>query len=152
MNVHSFALTAGLATQILAVQGLPASVPFGIAVTPAPRAQLRDAVGNNVPQSGVAVTAEVPGATLSGATVNTDKIPTQPVEMQGFNPNQIAQLAAQNSNPNIITTVPNALFYKPPVGSDFGLFPPIYLLILGLFIVSTLVLVAYFQRRKDTVR
>lgn len=87
-----------------------------------------------------------------GATVGIDHIPTQPVEMRGFTAAQVAQLAFQNTNPNILTTVPDALYYRPPVGEDFNLFPPFYLFILCIFIVITLALVAFFLRRKDHVR
>ena len=88
-----------------------------------------------------------------GATVNTDKIPTQPVELQGFRPEQIAQLAAQNTNPNIVNTG-GRLYYQAPVGNDFGAvgYTFVYLLVLALFIVVSLTLVAYFLRRKDRVR
>jgi ABC transport system ATP-binding/permease protein len=87
-----------------------------------------------------------------GSTLRIDDVPTQPVELQGFTQQQIAALSAQgNNNPNIITRG-GQIFYQPPVGADFNLIPPIYLFILGFFVVISLALVAVFLRRKDIVR
>ncbi len=86
-----------------------------------------------------------------GSILGIDRIPTQPVELQGFPPEQIAQLIRQNTNPNIIVT-DGTLFYRARVGQDFNLPFPVYLSILGFFIVICLALVAVFQRRKDIVR
>ena len=45
-----------------------------------------------------------------------------------------------------------ALFYKPPIAPDFEFTPFVYLGILSVFIILSLCLVAFFQRRKDIVR
>lgn len=85
-----------------------------------------------------------------GSTVGIDNVPAKPVELAGFSPEQIQQLA-NSSNPNIIERAGD-LFYKPPILPDFEFAPFVYLAILCIFIVLTLCLVAFFQRRKDIVR
>ena len=86
-----------------------------------------------------------------GSTLRIDDVPIQPVELQGFTAQQIAQLTQQSNNPNILNRG-GALFYQAQVGADFNFIPPVYLFILGFFIVTSLALVAIFQRRKDIVR
>jgi hypothetical protein len=86
-----------------------------------------------------------------GSTLGVDDVPTQPVELQGFRPDQITQLIQSNTNPNILARGGD-LFYKPPVGADFNFIPPVYLFVLGIFIIISLILVAVFLRRKDIVR
>ncbi len=86
-----------------------------------------------------------------GSTLRIDDVPTQPVRLDGFDQNQIAQLTQQNTNPNI-TNRGGELFYTAQVGRDFNLIPPVYLFILALFIIVSLLLVAVFLRRKDIVR
>ena len=85
-----------------------------------------------------------------GSTVGIDNIPAKPVELAGFSPEQIQQLA-NSSNPNMIERA-GGLFYKPPILPDCEFAPCVYLAILCIFIVLTLCLVAFFQRRKDIVR
>jgi uncharacterized protein YjdB len=65
---------AGAATQLVITTQPPATATSGQALSTAPVVQLRDISGNNVPQSGVQVTAAVtPGAgiTLGGGTATT---------------------------------------------------------------------------------
>jgi hypothetical protein len=68
----SFGLAAGAGTQLAVVQGLPANVQVGAIIAPSPRVQVRDADGNNAPESGVVITASVVGANVTGGTVATD--------------------------------------------------------------------------------
>jgi ABC-type multidrug transport system ATPase subunit/pSer/pThr/pTyr-binding forkhead associated (FHA) protein len=86
-----------------------------------------------------------------GSTLRIDDVPVQPVRLDGFEPQQIAQLTQQNTNPNIVNR-DGVLYYIASVGRDFNFIPPVYLFILGFFIVVSLALVAVFLRRKDTVR
>jgi len=86
-----------------------------------------------------------------GSTLRIDDVPTQPVELQGFTAQQIAQLTQQSTNPNILNRG-GALFYQAQVGADFNFIPPVYLFILGIFIITSFAMAAIFQRRKDIVR
>lgn len=86
-----------------------------------------------------------------GSTLRIDDVPVQPVRLDGFEAAQIAQLTQQNTNPNIVNR-DGVLYYIAEVGNDFNFIPPVYLFILGFFIIVSLVLVAVFLRRKDTVR
>ncbi len=79
-------------------------------------------------------------------------MPLQPVELQGFTPLQIAQLTQQGQNPNLINNGAGDLYYRAAVGADFSFIPPLYLFVLGCFILASLVLVALFLRRKDVTR
>lgn len=87
-----------------------------------------------------------------GSTLRLDEVPLQPVQLQGFTPLQIAQLTQQRQNPNLITDGDGNLYYRAPVGADFSFIPPVYLFVLGCFIVVSLILVAIFLRRKDVTR
>jgi ABC transport system ATP-binding/permease protein len=84
-----------------------------------------------------------------GSTVGIDNVPAKPVELAGFGPEQAAQLAAGNRN---LLPQDDGLYYRPPIAPDFEFAPFVYLAILCVFIILTLCLVAYFQRRKDIVR
>jgi ABC-type multidrug transport system ATPase subunit/pSer/pThr/pTyr-binding forkhead associated (FHA) protein len=84
-----------------------------------------------------------------GSTVGIDNVPPKPVELAGFSPEQVQQMAA--TNPNMVSR-DGELFYLPPIAPDFQYRPYVYLAILCIFIILTLCLVAYFQRRKDIVR
>jgi ABC-type multidrug transport system ATPase subunit/pSer/pThr/pTyr-binding forkhead associated (FHA) protein len=86
-----------------------------------------------------------------GSTVGIDNVPAKPVELAGFSPEQIQQLTATGANPNLIQR-DGLLFYKPPIAPDFEFTPLVYLAILCIFIILSLCLVAFFQRRKDIVR
>lgn len=83
-----------------------------------------------------------------GSTLHIDAVPLQPVELQGFTSAQIAQLTEQGANPNLIARGGD-LFYRAPTSADFGFIAPVYLFVLGCFIVVSLALVALFLRRKD---
>lgn len=85
-----------------------------------------------------------------GATVNIDNVPAKPVELAGFSPEQIQQLAA-GGNPNLISR-DGGLFYNAPISPEFEYAPYVYLAILAVFIIVSLCLVAIFLRRKDIVR
>jgi len=87
-----------------------------------------------------------------GSTLRLDDVPLQPVQLQGFTPLQVAQLTQQTQNPNLIPGGGGDLFYRPPVGADFSFIPPIYLFVLGCFILVSFILVAFFMRRKDVTR
>lgn len=70
-------LQPGAATQLALTSPVPATGSSGAPLSPAPVVQLRDANGNNVPQSGVTITASIVspsgnGAVLGGASVATD--------------------------------------------------------------------------------
>ncbi len=71
----SITLGAGVANHLTITTQPLASVASGVAFSPPPVLQLRDAAGNPVPASGVAVTATVasgPGATLTNAIAISD--------------------------------------------------------------------------------
>lgn len=66
---------AGAATQLVITTAPSTTASSGAALAQQPVLQLRDISGNDVPQSGVAVTASLPGgsaATLAGETVGTN--------------------------------------------------------------------------------
>ncbi len=86
-----------------------------------------------------------------GSTLRVDDVPTQPVHLEGFTADQIAQLTQQNTNPNVVNR-DGELYYIAQVGRDFNLIPPVYLAILVIFIIIFLIMVAVFLRRKDIVR
>ncbi len=86
-----------------------------------------------------------------GSTVGIDNVPAKPVELNGFSGAEVQQLLATTKNPNLFQQA-EALFYKPPIAPDFEFTPFVYLGFLGIFIILSLCLVAFFQRRKDIVR
>ena len=86
-----------------------------------------------------------------GSTVNIDNVPAKPVQLEGFSTAEIEQLLATSTNTNLFRQG-EALFYKPPIAPDFEFTPFVYLGILSVFIILSLCLVAFFQRRKDIVR
>lgn len=72
---NTVTLTAGAATQLVITSAPSTTASSGAALAQQPVLQLRDVSDNDVPQSGVAVTASLPGgsaAALSGATVGTN--------------------------------------------------------------------------------
>jgi ABC transport system ATP-binding/permease protein len=90
-----------------------------------------------------------------GATVGIDSIPMPLVEISGFDKSQAPQIAAQLTAMNThmsYDTARQTFYYLPTWGQDFVYYPFVYLVILALFIAVSLVLIAYFQRRKDIVR
>ena len=87
-----------------------------------------------------------------GSTLQIDNVPLQPVQLQGFTPLQIAQISQGSQNPNLLSDGAGGLYYQAPVGADFNFIPPVYLFVLGCFIVVSFVLVALFLRRKDVTR
>ena len=86
-----------------------------------------------------------------GSTVGIDNIPAKPVQLAGFNQNEIQQLITNSTNANLIQRG-EELFYRPPITPTFEFTPIVYLAILSIFIILSLCLVAFFQRRKDIVR
>jgi hypothetical protein len=75
-NTITLTSATGPASQLVFVTAPPASGTSGVALSPAPVLQLRDAGGNNVAQAGVTVQASIfagaGGSISSGASVQTD--------------------------------------------------------------------------------
>ena len=73
-NSDPIALAAGPASHLAIATAPPANAQSGVPLATAPVVQLRDAAGNDAPESGVAVVASITagGGTVSGGTASTD--------------------------------------------------------------------------------
>ena len=86
-----------------------------------------------------------------GATLAADAVPLPRQELGSAPPGIAPQLVA--GNPQLTYDAGSQTMYLlPSHGNEFTLHPLVYLAILALFILASLLLVIYFQRRKDRVR